>query len=205
MGMDIHGICPVVRGEAPTRPENLWEDKKPQPTRKEIDKYFEQKNAYEEKNAGIYFRNNVWWWRPLGALIEEKCKEKEWFTKEHADALQSNGGLEWSSDEAIEIGMALQSCVDTGECDERERDYKRKAKVSRAWNKKVQIEMDKIEEQVKKTKGKDVVPFDFPPDAKKKWDELYATKSWDDSYPFDTDNVKKFIRFLRECGGFQIC
>ena len=205
MGMDIYGINPVRRGDDPKRPDNMWENKEPQPTRKEIDQYLEQKNAYEEKNAGIYFRNNVWWWRPLGALIHEKIEKKDWFSEDHAKALQDNSGFEWSEEEAKEIADELQSCVDSGESNHRQDEWKRKAKVAREWNDKISKEEKKIQKQAEAIKGKNVVPMDYPPLLKKKWDDLYKTRSWEDSYPYDTENVKEFIRFLRECGGFRIC
>ena len=74
MGVDIHGINPVMR--------EISEDKYPtyhkyhklnwgdrielfRADSKLEEKYNEEWNLREEENCGIYFRNNCWWWRPL--------------------------------------------------------------------------------------------------------------------------------------------
>ena len=90
MGMDVYGLNPKKVGIEPKKPKNLWTGKEPQPTKEEVNKFFEQKEKYEEINAGIYYRANVWWWRPLGSLIHDKIKDKEWFTNDHAQALQDS-------------------------------------------------------------------------------------------------------------------
>ena len=203
MGMDVYGLNPKKIGEEPKRPTNLFNGKEPQPTKEEIHTYFEQKEKYEEINAGIYYRANVWWWRPLGSLIYDKIRDKEWFTNDHADALQDNSGMEWSEEEALEIRDELQLAVSSGECQRREQEQKERARVSEQWNKKVQDQMDKLVADA--GVDKDIAPIDYPPEVKAKWDALYKTRTWDDSYPFSEANVKRFIRFLNECGGFQIC
>ena len=203
MGMDVYGLNPKIIGEEPKRPTNMFTNKQPQPTKKEVEDYFEQKEKYQELNAGVYYRANVWWWRPLASLIHDKINNKEWFTEQHADALQDNSGMEWSEQEALEIRDELQSAVSSGECLQREKENKERARVSEKWNKKVQDEMDKLVADA--GIDDDTAPIDYPADVKGKWDALYKTRTWDDSYPFSEDNVKRFIRFLNECGGFQIC
>ena len=95
--MDIYGLNPKRRGQEPKRPANLFglDDKtKPKCSKKEQDKYFEDKQKYEDENVGVYFRNNVWWWRPLANYIREKIKDEDWFNDEVAERLHDNSGLE---------------------------------------------------------------------------------------------------------------
>jgi hypothetical protein len=63
MGMDIYGLKPKVKGK---RPEIDWN--KPT-TEEERNKYFKKLEKFEAENVGYYFRNNVWFWRPLANLI----------------------------------------------------------------------------------------------------------------------------------------
>ena len=50
------------------------------------EKYWEEYESYQDANPGIYFRNNVWWWRPLWDYVcdhcdclEEKDYSKGWY------------------------------------------------------------------------------------------------------------------------------
>ena len=43
MGMDVYGMNPKIIGEEPKRPTNMFTNKQPQPTKKEVEDYFEQK------------------------------------------------------------------------------------------------------------------------------------------------------------------
>jgi hypothetical protein len=63
MGMDIFGIAPVKVGEMPNI--NYEES-----TKEERDQYHAEMNAWEEINPGYYFRANVWSWRPINAIID---------------------------------------------------------------------------------------------------------------------------------------
>ena len=66
MGFDIYGLAPKTKGK---KPEIDWS----KATDKDKDAYFKAMDKFEEENPGYYFRNNVWWWRPLGELIHDKC------------------------------------------------------------------------------------------------------------------------------------
>ena len=66
MGMDVYGVNPTIRIDTkkPERPKDF--DKA---SRNVIDKYFKEETKYENKNPGVYFRNNCWWWRPLADFM----------------------------------------------------------------------------------------------------------------------------------------
>jgi hypothetical protein len=65
MGFDLYGMNPYNPNKA-IKPELDWDS---QPTREETDKYFKEKSKYQQEVVGDYFRNNVWWWRPLASYV----------------------------------------------------------------------------------------------------------------------------------------
>ena len=76
MGFDLSGVNPQIN-----KPEteykyykedtDIWKtgDEK---LRK---KYFKEMDEYHEANPGVYFRNNVWWWRPLWEFVCMQCSD----------------------------------------------------------------------------------------------------------------------------------
>ena len=64
MGFDLYGLNPKLKGVKPSIDWNTATDK-------DKDNYVKALNIFEEENPGYYFRNNVWWWRPLAYLIED--------------------------------------------------------------------------------------------------------------------------------------
>jgi len=200
MGMDVYGVNPTIRIDTkkPERPKDF--DKA---SRKVIDKYFKEETEFENKNAGVYFRNNCWWWRPLADFIINNC---DWLTQEQHKHLHDNSGFEFSQHEAGTIADTLQKKVDDGTAGKREEENKKDRKVAEEWNKGIHAQQEELEKEVKKETGDaKIVPYDYPTEFKKRWDDLYKQTDRNAHYPFAEANVKEFIRFLRECGGFQVC
>ena len=201
MGMDVYGVNPTIRvnTKKPERPKNLHKGASDDV----VKKYFKQSQEFEDKNPGVYFRNNCWWWRPLANFIIEKC---DWLTQEQQARLHDNSGFEFSQHEAGTIADTLQKMVDAGTAAEREEVNKRERAVAAEWNKGINAQQDKLEKEViKETGDAKIVPYDYPEPFKKKWDDLQKEMDNRASYPFKEANVKEFICFLRECGGFQVC
>ena len=106
MGMDVYGLKPRTKNPCPNPQDytnrNLageeWE-KIQKLTKKQKDKYYQDKWEYEEKNPGVYFRNNVWWWRPLWDYCKGVCPniitEEKWGEGHH------NSGCSFTEEEAI--------------------------------------------------------------------------------------------------------
>ena len=200
MGMDVYGVNPIIRvgTQEPSRPKDLHklgDDV--------ITKYFEQVREFEDKNVGVYFRNNCWWWRPLANFIIENC---DWLTQEQKERLHDNSGFEFSDHEAVTIADTLQKKVDDGTARKQEEVNKQERKGAEDWNAGLQKQQDALGEEAKKETGnKNIVPRDYPKHIYKKWDDLQKQHDWKASYPFEERNVKEFIKFLRECGGFMVC
>ena len=200
MGMDVYGSNPKIHEgtKKPERPKDLHKA-----SRNVVDKYFKEEDEYENKNPGVYFRNNCWWWRPLGYFIIKHC---DWLTTEQKKHLQDNNGFEFSHHEAETIADTLQKKVDDGTAAEREEENKKEMAVADEWNKGINAQQGELEKEVKKETGDaKIVPYDYPEHFKKKWDDLQKQIDNKAHYPFREANVKEFICFLRECGGFQIC
>ena len=200
MGMDVYGVNPTIRvnTKKPERPKNFGKA-----SRNVIDKYFKEEQEYEDKNPGVYFRNNCWGWRPLANFIIEKCN---WLTQEQQARLHDNSGFEFSQHEAMTIADTLQKMVDAGTAAEREEVNKRERAVAEEWNKGLHAQHKALEKEViKETGDAKIVPYDYPEHFKKKYDAIQKQTDHKASYPFREANVKEFICFLRECGGFKVC
>ena len=201
MGMDVYGLNPTIRVDTkkPERPNDLHKGASDDV----IKKYFKEETEYENKNAGVYFRNNCWWWRPLANFIIENC---DWLTQEQQARLHDNSGFEFSHHEAGTIADTLQKKVEDGTAKAREEANKKEMAVAEEWNKGINAQQSEVEkEAIKETGNAKLVPYDYPKHFKKKWDDLQEQTDRKAHYPFKEANVKEFICFLRECGGFQVC
>ena len=200
MGMDVYGVNPIIRvgTQEPSRPKDLHKAGDDV-----MKKYFEQVQEFEDKNAGVYFRNNCWWWRPLADFMIAHC---DWLTQEQQKHLHDNSGFEFSEHEAVTIADTLQKMVDAGTAKAREEENKKEMAVAEEWNKGINAQQGELEKEVKKETGDDkLVPYDYPEPFKKKWDDLQKQTDRKAHYPFAEANIKEFICFLRECGGFKVC
>ena len=199
MGFDLYGLKPKIK-KGSVRPPGIDWDKC---TKGERDKYFKISNKWEADNVGIYFRNNVWWWRPLADLVIKLCKLLDEKQKDH---LHDNGGYEYNEATAHYIADTLEAFVKSPVAKRTEIAHKKQMKKAEAHNKKVQIKLDALRvEAIAKTGNKNIAPCDYPKDLKDKWDSIYREHDHTSSYPFALKNVKEFIKFLRECGGFTVC
>ena len=199
MGFDLYGMNPNIKKDSVRPPAIDWKHS----TEKEKKKYFKISNQWEADNVGVYFRNNVWWWRPLADLVIKLCKLLDEKQKEH---LHDNGGYEYDEATAHYIADTLQAFVKSPVAKRTEIAHKKQMKKAKAHNKKVQIKLDALRvEAIAQTGNKNIAPCDYPKDLNAKWDSIYGERDHTDSYPFTLKNVKEFIKFLRECGGFTVC
>ena len=61
MGFDVYGLEPKINTAEPEILNKNWSEF----SEEEQELYWKEKNKFEKENPGIYFRNSVWWWRPL--------------------------------------------------------------------------------------------------------------------------------------------
>ena len=191
MGFDLYGLNPKLKGVKPSIDWNTATDK-------EKDNYVKASNIFEEENPGHYFRNNVWWWRPLAYLIEDKCKD--FLTEAQRKSLHYNDGKKYPDKIALKIADRLQEVLDSGELLKLKEEHDQEMQKAKKHNDIIESKMKAI---VDAHNG--VAPKDLPKEDFTNWRELQKQKNWADSYPFDIDNVKEFILFARCSGGFSIC
>lgn len=198
MGMDVYGLKPKIKGK---RPKIDWN--KPT-TEEERNKYFKKLEKFEAENVGYYFRNNVWFWRPLANLIT--VLNEEWLTEEQKERLQDNSGFEFSEEEAIRIKLSLEKAINSGWLKKAEKQWKKEAKQAELWNAQINEQMEKLKkEAIKETAQDHIIPLNYPPHLKLKWDKLWESEDRTSNYPVSLKNAEEFVAFLNECGGFKVC
>ena len=83
MGFDLSGVNPKMNMKMEEFPvynkyNNMdWADRMKKFDKDEelSSKYWEELDKYQEANPGVYFRNNVWWWRPLWSFVCERLDD----------------------------------------------------------------------------------------------------------------------------------
>ena len=199
MGFDLYGMNPYNPNKG-VKPTIDWDS---QPTRKECDKYFKKKSKYQEEVVGDYFRNNVWWWRPLASYV---IKFTGCIDENDQVAWSENGGHEVDDQTAKQIHNQLKVLIESGHTKKFENDYEKERLKAEKHNDKVEKELEKFCKSVEKKLGKtNLAPMNFPKADHDKWERIYHKKKWHASYPFSVENVKEFAEFCRFSGGFKIC
>ena len=210
MGYDLYGLSPQKNESEPLQLTKLkskfekdgWmQFDKMSPKQKE--NYFELCDEVENKNPGRYFRNNVWWWRPLWDFVSEQCQD--FLTVEDIVGGGSNSGHKISKTKSLMISRRLSKVISEGLVDKIDREMTLKVAQAKADNEELQKEMDKVTNKCHKEHGKNLVPANYPEPYYSQWKELQGKHNWDGDYPFNADNVKEFAKFCQESGGFEIC
>ena len=158
--------------------------------------------------VGTYFRNNVWWWRPLW----DYCLEQHHVARkvEHG---HSNDGDGLDAEDAAYLGRLLLSDVETG----------RAAQYEERYNYTIAAMPLKPCEYCDGTgiRSDEVgVNFGMPDEELPEADAILLGRTYGTcngcsghgkvtqfaaNYPFSVDNVKEFATFLIDSGGFSIC
>lgn len=199
MGFDVYGLNPTIQ-EGSVKPEIDWNT---EPSGEERKAYFEQSEKYEDDNKGVYFRNNVWWWRRLAQYVYENTDE---ISEDDYGLWHENSGHQVDEVTAIRIADRLEELIKQGHTTEYQLQVEEAMAHAEEDNKVIEEKMKALREKVIKLTGdKDIAPADYPEIQSKEWEFLYSQKSWDDSYPFSVENVQDFANFSRHSGGFEIC
>ena len=200
MGFDLYGINPKIKEGTvkPTRPD--WNNC----SEAERDEYFEELSKFESENKGYYFRNNVWWWRPLASYVLEHTKVIT--SKKKIDGFGYNDGVAISAKEAEQIAKQLYYLLETGHTKEYAKQHEEKRAIAEKHNALIQKKLDELALEAEKITGKkNLAPSNYPKYLNEKWDEIYLEKEWIENYPFSVENVKEFADFCKDSGGFTIC
>ena len=196
MGFDLTGLNPKnLHLKEPKEPDNLWELSK-----EKQDEYFDLRDKYTSQ-SGTYFRNNVWWWRPLAHYVLE---ETLIIPEDRKESWGYNDCSEVSQKEAEMIARQLRYLIKSGHTKRYEANWEARRKTLEVYNDKVEKELEEHCQEVYKKLGKTVAPKDFPKKDHDKWEKIYRKRNSDASYPFSIENVEEFAEFCENCGGFTI-
>jgi len=199
MGFDLYGLKPKIK-EGTVKPKNIdWATA----TEEEKKEYVEAVGTFEETNKGVYFRNNVWWWRPLAEYV---CEHTGVVDDKDKASWQCNDGHKVSEEEAEQIANQLEHLIKTGHTQEHSNQIQETVKNAEVKNKKLQALFDALAKKaIEETGNKDIAPSEYPEYFKEEWEKLWKKRDNRANYPFSVGNVKEFIEFARNSGGFEIC
>ena len=141
MGFDLHGMNPKS-----ATPEPIWEKEDPwdeasaksfklnPQLKKEYDKYIADKIKWQDSTEGAYFRNNVWWWRPLWQYVCDNCEDI--LTPEDVERGSYNDGHVICKTKAKSIARILRKLIKEGHTDAYTgwHDNKREEMGDKDWN-----------------------------------------------------------------------
>ena len=201
MGFDLSGLKPQ---ENTKKPEILIKH----PIGWQIEDEAIQKewyNAYEKwknENPGVYFRSNVWFWRPLWMYVCCSCEDI--LTDKDMHSGSFNDAHIISKTKSKRIAARLRRLIKELDVKLFAAHHEEERKKAVEHNKKIQDLIEDLNERVKEQYG-DIVPKDYPEPHKTDWDNLQDQKKWEGNYPFDEELVKEFETFCEQSGGFAIC
>ena len=164
------------------------------------------------KEKGEYFRNNVWWWRPLwdfvthiDELYSEEKNANRLISEEmyHSGHCNDGVGLETQED-CDELLNRLGWAIEEGLADHREKEVKEEMEKAKQHNKFIEKQRKDFQAKMKKKLGKEVAPIKYPKEDLKKWEKISMQEDYSAHYPFTKENVEEFCEFLENCGGFSI-
>jgi len=129
MGMDVYGTNPVIRKQSKSKilkrvggfGEDDWFEKWSDLSKEDKNKWSDARQQEEEDNPGIYFRNNVWWWRPLWDYVCSICDD--FIDEARWDNGHSNNGESFTDEEAKMIAVRLLREIKNNDTEAYERLY----------------------------------------------------------------------------------
>ena len=185
MGMDVYGVNPQTKTEQPTRPESENYDSD------EWSAYWEARREWEQENPGTYFRNNVWYWRPLWDYVYSLCDDV--ITEDDHKSGHHNDCHLIDADKCEVIANRLANELLNGgvtKYKEERQEYLDK------------LPLKKCDTGTCNGTGQRNDEF-----VKGECNGCGGTgkqKDHDTHYPFNEANVREFHSFVKHCGGFEI-
>jgi len=184
MGFDLSGMNPNMTRPQPELP--------PFPER--TDKDWEKYHDWQEENCGTYFRNNVWWWRPLWHFVTGVCDNI--LTEKDMESGSYNDGHKISKTKAVKIAKKLHKLIETDQVKAYESMYKKELESLE------QVDCDVCDATGKRQEPPKTGAGDRECNG---CDGTGKTDDWAKSYPFSEENVRQFANFCLNSGGFRIC
>ncbi len=204
MGFDLFGIAPkeTEKPELLNKVDKNWGTEYGKLTKEEKEQYHNEHEKWSDNNPGTYFRNNVWWWRPLWGLVCEICDSI--LTPQDMEEGCMNGGHRIDVDKALDMHLLLEEGLKDGSIKNYIDDYIAHqdqlpdeecnicdGKGNRSLKGTLDLEWNTIQDDtIQECRGCEGTGFR----------EAFAKH-----YPLNIDNVKEFSKFCKLSGGFEIC
>ena len=136
MGFDLSGLNPKMNVKLDDTSiygmiesiqdwKQRWE-MQDQLSKEDRTKYWEQMEKHHDDNPGIYFRNNVWWWRPLWQFVCEHCDDI--LTEKEMTSGSYNDGRKINEKKSIDISDRLMDLIEDGTVDKYSKEYEEQRK-----------------------------------------------------------------------------
>ena len=189
MGVDISGIRPIVRSDEPVIDFQNASDEA-----KKI--YFIERDKWQDENPGVYFRANWWSWRPIVVLCESVIEKHN--LKLNTLYWGSNDGAGLKTQEecnllADKLEFELQGIQEVTNLSENDR-------ISVNLGGWTTIEGSFVEEELNNKLNES-----YPIGSVLLTSIVTETgETVSPSHSTQISHIKEFIKFLRECGGFEI-
>jgi hypothetical protein len=154
----------------------------------------------DRSSPGEYFRNNVWWWRPLWTYIMEVCTE---LTEKQKEAGFWNDGTEIDEKAAEYIKVTLKDEIEQGKCFTYQ--VLLQARLDAMSDEDCNICVGTGERD--NWTGFALMDTDKAKNAKIECNGCKGegkTRPFATNYPFSVDNVQEFVNFLEHSHGFEI-
>ena len=188
MGVDIYGRAPKLRYE---KPDKDWTKIESEEEKKE---YFDELEKFEDDNPGYYFRSNWWGWRPLVYLSEIAMINAGLDYGTEGWGENGGDGLE-DGFQCLQLANALEHLI------EQEADMELEDDVMYinlgSWS---TSDGGYVEEEIQDSLNDDW-PFGTVKFTKVVGEDgniyhpTHSSPVW---------HIKNWIKFLKECGGFEI-
>lgn len=157
---------------------------------------------------GEYFRNNVWWWRPLWDYCRLAAPELTAKVSGH-----SNDGDGLGTADSLKLAAILQKQINSGETrryqEARQNELNALPDEPCVYCNSTGIRTDHVSESLGMQNRIIASPANHPRLGQKGWcngcDGKGYTRPFETSYSFSVENVQEFVNFLNACGGFKIC
>jgi hypothetical protein len=165
-------------------------------------------DVYGRTNKDAYFRNNVWWWRPLWDYCVDVAPE----LCDGVDG-ETNSGAGLDAQGADDLAVVLFNELASGRTAEYAVAYRKmlselpRSECTYCEGTGIRTDAVGIENGMPTKELEDVIKV--LTGRSHGWCNACngegTVEHWNAHYPFSEENVREFAEFLTECGGFSIC
>lgn len=196
MGMDVSGKDPIIRTPEPK--EIDWQNA----TKEEKKAHNELRQKWYDENPGVYFRANIWSWRPIWAIMAEVNRIHDLgIANNIMTGMQENSGYGLKNqEECNKLANAIESYVKS--------EFKDWDVIGLNTGIYQAVSVDKdgfiSERFITDEKGKAI--------SEKLGNAIFIQEGqieldgvdYTTSHSVYVEHVTEWIKFLRECGGFRV-